>query len=71
MTRFKDHYGKGFITVTELAKIVADLVDDVAALQTASVNHQHTENTGATYAQNATVAKTATTVALKSSKAPY
>lgn len=71
MSQIKPHYYNGFISTTELAKIVADMADDIIALKAALENHQHTENTGGAYAQNATVAKTGTVVTIKTSKAPY
>lgn len=68
MAQIKKHYPNGFVSIDVLAKIVADMADDIATLKDAINNHQHTENTGAAYAQNATTAKSTFTVTLKTSK---
>lgn len=63
--------GSGNSDLDQLAKILNDMADDIAALQVAINNHQHTENTNATYAQNATVSKSTYAMTIKTTKQPY
>ena len=68
MAQIKKHYPNGFVSIDVLAKIVSDMADDIAELKKAINEHQHTENTAGTYAQNATVSKSTYVTPLKTSK---